>query len=307
MSFRLFIYYCALVGGGGAFLGWALGRWLAPSEGMVGQGIKGMWLGVGVALALGVLDAVWNASRYSILFGSLRVLTALVVGGLGGLFGALVGQALFDLMEQSEPFRVVGWTLLGLLIGASLGVFDLLESLLRGQSAQGAWRKIRNGVLGGTFGGLLGGILFIVLLGVWSDLFKGKERHLLWSPTVSGFLALGASIGLLIALAQVILKEAWLRVEAGFRAGRELILSRPETTLGRAESCDVGLFGDPAIAPLHARIIRRGRDYVLEDSGSSTGTYLNGERIEQPRLLHSGDAIGLGQCLLRFGDRQKRK
>ena len=59
-----------------------------------------------------------------------------------------------------------------------------------------------------------------------------------------GFVALGMCIGLLIGLAQVILKEAWVRVEAGFRAGREMILSKPEVTIGRAESCDIGLFGD---------------------------------------------------------------
>ena len=31
MSFRLFIYYCAICGGWAALVGWALGRILAPS------------------------------------------------------------------------------------------------------------------------------------------------------------------------------------------------------------------------------------------------------------------------------------
>ena len=46
-------------------------------------------------------------------------------------------------------------------------------------------------------------------------------------------------------------------VEAnGFRPGRQILLTRPETTIGRAESCDIGLFGDPAVERLHARITR---------------------------------------------------
>ena len=39
------------------------------------------------------------------------------------------------------------------------------------------------------------------------------------------------------------------------RAG-SLILTRPETTLGRSEACDLGLFGDPDVARMHARILR---------------------------------------------------
>jgi predicted component of type VI protein secretion system len=111
-------------------------------------------------------------------------------------------------------------------------------------------------------------------------------------------------IGLLIGLAQVILREAWLRVEAGFRKGREVILAKPEITIGRAESCDVGLFGDPQIEKLHARICQDGDHYVLHDEGA--GTYVNDEPVYGSRILHSGDAIRMGKSVLRFGERQKQ-
>ena len=78
---------------------------------------------------------------------------------------------------------------------------------------------------------------------------------------------LGVCIGLLIGLAQVILKEAWIKVEAGFRAGRELMLTKDETTIGRAEGCDLGLFGDNTIEKLHARIVLKNNRYLLEDAG----------------------------------------
>src|SRR5262249_22295761 len=148
---------------------------------------------------------------------------------------------------------ILGWVLTGLLIGAALGVYDLIARLVRHESLAGAMRKLLNGILGGTLGGLLGGSLYM-LLDAYLPSLLGEDRVLL-SPSATGFVALGLLIGLLIGLAQVILKEAWIRVEAGFRAGRELILSKPELTIGRAESSDIGLFGDAAVDRTHARIV----------------------------------------------------
>jgi hypothetical protein len=306
MSFRLFIYYCALCGAAGAFAGWVLGRSAAtPGNPILAQGLKAMWLGVTVALALGLVDALWNFSPRQILSIGGRVLTALLVGSMGGLLGGLISQALYQ-WKHHDAFLVFGWTFIGLLIGLSLGVFDLTAGVASGQNPRGAVRKIVNGVLGGTIGGLLGGFLSLFVRGAWSDLFQGKRDDLLWSPSALGFVVLGACIGLLIGLAQVILKEAWLRVEAGPRAGRELILAKPEITLGRAEACDVGLFGDPTVEKLHARIRRQGNDYVLSDAGSAGGTFVNDDRVHDARLLRSGDVIRLGHYVLRFGERRKR-
>src|SRR6185437_9208663 len=143
--------------------------------------------------------------------------------------------------KELALFLVFGWTITGFLIGVSLGVFDLIANLVTGQDPGVTLRKILKGVLGGTTGGQLGGILSLLLLSGWTRLLgskpEGEER--LWSPSAWGFVALGVCIGLLIGLAQVILKEAWLKVEAGFRKGREILLTKPEITLGRAESCDI--------------------------------------------------------------------
>ncbi|MHB1426480.1 MAG: FHA domain-containing protein [Gemmataceae bacterium] len=305
MSFRLFIYYCALCGGGGAFLGWLLGRPVDLSNGILTQGIKGMFLGLSVALALALVDGLWVFSLRRFLSIGLRVLTAVIVGTLGGLLGGLVGQALFHWKELAV-FHVLGWTITGFLIGMSLGVFDLLANLMRGEDPGPPLRKILKGVLGGTLGGIGGGILSLLLLGGWMRLLGGNPdvEDRLWSPSAWGFVALGSCIGLLIGLAQVILKEAWLKVEAGFRKGREIILAKPEITIGRAESCDIGLFGDPQIEKLHARIRQEGDRYVLIDAGA--GTYVNDDLIHGSRILRSGDAIRVGKCVLRFGERQKQ-
>jgi hypothetical protein len=306
MSFRLFIYYCALCGGGGAFAGWALGRAAIDEASPLAQGVKGMFLGLTVALALGLVDGLWVFSfrRLAVIVG--RVVTAVLVGAMGGLLGGLIGEALYGVREWGV-FLVLGWTLTGLLIGVSLGVFDLLDCVLRGREPGTALRKILKGALGGTVGGLLGGILSLLLRSGWVKLLNfSPDDTRPWSPSAWGFVALGACIGLFIGLAQVILKEAWLKVEAGFRKGREVILAKPEITIGRAEGCDIGLFGDPTIEKLHARIQVKGNRYVLTDAGSTAGTFVNDEPIDGACTLHSGDVIRLGKCVLRFGERQKQ-
>jgi hypothetical protein len=306
MSFRLFIYYCAVCGGCAAYLGWTVGRLLSGDSALVVAGVKGMFLGMIVALALGLVDALWAFSPSQVLQIGPRVLIAGTIGTLGGLFGGLIGQIFYGMLQFSV-FLIFGWTITGLLIGSSLGVFDILARLMRGEDLRGAQRKIFNGVLGGTLGGLLGGVLFLLLKGFWTGIFQDKPDTQLWSPSATGFVALGMCIGLLIGLAQVILKVAWVRVEAGFRPGRELILSRPEVTIGRAESCDIGLFGDAAVERLHARILQRGGDYFLADNGSPSGTFVNDRRVGEPVPLRSGDVIRLGRNVLRFREARKQK
>ena len=96
-----------------------------------------------------------------------------------------------------------------------------------------------------------------------------------------------------------------MRVEQGFRAGRELILTKPETIIGRAESSDIGLYGGQGVEKTHARIVQKGTDYLLADEETPGGTYLNDQRIAGLTLLHAGDRIRVGNCVLRFQERRK--
>jgi hypothetical protein len=306
MSFRLFIYYCALCGGWAAFLGWAAGRLASPGDDLLANGLKGLFLGFFVALGLSLVDALWNLSMKQMGQVFLRVVVALIVGAFGGLLGGLIGQLLYGPTGLSL-FLVVGWTLTGFLIGLSIAILELLLSLMQKRDVAGAQKKVTKAALGGTAGGLLGGILYLFLQSAWLSIFSGKTPESLWSPTAWGFVALGVCIGLLIGLAQVILKEAWIRVESGFRPGREKILTKETTTIGRAESCDIGLFGDNTIEKLHASIIQSGNRYFLEDAGTPSGTYLNEQRISSRTPLRSGDLIRVGKSVLCFQERQKRR
>jgi hypothetical protein len=302
MSFRLFVYWCALCGGWAAAVGWALGRLLAGDNPLGNAGIKGMCLGVMIALALGCVDALWVFSLRQPRQIVPRVL-ACVVGMIGGLVGGVAGQLLFD-WRNLPVLLLLGWTLTGLMVGVSLGVFDFLRAWVRDEDLRGARRKLLRGIIGGTAGGLIGGFLYEELGYSLAALFPDKADLL--SPSFVGFVVLGLCIGLMIGVAQVVLKEAWLRVEAGFRKGRELPLHKEVLTIGRAESCDVGMFGDPGVDRLHARIYRKGGGYLIADAASTGGTFVNDVRIGEAVPLRSGDLIRLGKSLLRFRERQKR-
>lgn len=63
-------------------------------------------------------------------------------------------------------------------------------------------------------------------------------------------------------------------------------------TLGRGE-VEIRL-EDPFASSQHARISREGPVVVIEDLGSTNGTYLNGELLTGPQPLHDGDRIRIG-------------
>jgi putative peptide zinc metalloprotease protein len=69
-------------------------------------------------------------------------------------------------------------------------------------------------------------------------------------------------------------------------------------TLGRAPGSTVVL-RDPAVSRHHARIRPAGARVVLEDAGSSYGTFVDGERIDGPVPLRDGSTIALGDTEVR--------
>jgi pSer/pThr/pTyr-binding forkhead associated (FHA) protein len=85
-----------------------------------------------------------------------------------------------------------------------------------------------------------------------------------------------------------------------------MMLTKPETTVGRAEGVDIAMFGDKDCEKLHAKIVLKSGRYYLVDNGTPGGTFLNGERISGPAPLKSGDLIQCGRSTLRFGERAKR-
>lgn len=72
-----------------------------------------------------------------------------------------------------------------------------------------------------------------------------------------------------------------------------------ELVIGRHVSGPGRLSDDEEISRQHARISREATgDYAIEDLGSSNGTFVNGLRIQSPRLLSPGDSIETGATTL---------
>ena len=63
--------------------------------------------------------------------------------------------------------------------------------------------------------------------------------------------------------------------------------------IGRAPNCHI-IVRHPLVSRHHARIERRDGSHILVDIGSANGTFVNGDRISEPRQLHDRDVIGLG-------------
>ncbi len=85
---------------------------------------------------------------------------------------------------------------------------------------------------------------------------------------------------------------------AGLRAGSAYDLS-DGALLGRGESADIRL-QDTFASTAHARLVPQGDVMVLEDLGSTNGTYLNGEPLRGPQPLHVGDSIRIGDSEFTF-------
>lgn len=72
-----------------------------------------------------------------------------------------------------------------------------------------------------------------------------------------------------------------------------------DIVLGRGETAEIRL-GDPFASSRHARVYEQGRILVIEDLGSTNGTYLNEELLDGPRPLHPGDRVRIGDSEFAF-------
>ena len=72
-----------------------------------------------------------------------------------------------------------------------------------------------------------------------------------------------------------------------------------DVVLGRGDMAEIRL-SDPFASSRHARVYEQGRILVVEDLGSTNGTYLNEELLDGPRPLHPGDRVRIGDSEFSF-------
>ena len=72
--------------------------------------------------------------------------------------------------------------------------------------------------------------------------------------------------------------------------------------MGRGDQAEIRL-EDPFASSRHAKLTPQGGIVVIEDLGSTNGTYLNEELLSGPQPLHQGDRVRIGDSEFTFADR----
>ena len=85
-------------------------------------------------------------------------------------------------------------------------------------------------------------------------------------------------------------------VRTGPNPGMVFELAEEIIMMGRDVTNDI-VIGDAEMSRQHARLTRTPGGYVVEDLGSTNGTFVNGERLTAPRVLNPGDLVGMGETV----------
>lgn len=275
------LLFYAAAGGLGGFAAWGAAEPFLGIRSVYGRDlVLGALIGLFIAGFLASIEAL-SVGQWPQAIRGAR--SGVLVGAVGGAIGLLVAEVSFDLLGGLNG-RIVGWAVGGLAVGLGVGW------------ASGSAARRRNSVIGGVLGGALGGFFYNTLTVTFPQSF-GRAIAIV---------VLGALIGFFIGLVGELFKRAWLMVvrsqSRNAREGREYPLAKPVTIIGRAEECDVGLFGDQSVLGHHAIIRLEGKNYsIAPTSGGSV--MVNRHPVAGRQTLRNGDRIEVGGTLFLYRER----
>jgi hypothetical protein len=295
------MYFNAVFGALGGLLGWMLFGVLgerAPSRetaflflsyldlnALVGGALIGASIGYFVVSVEAIRDqALVRFARLA----SYGLLIAMVGGAVGMYVGDRINQFLVwllgDFFILTLFARGLGWSLLGIAIGASEGL------------AARSLGKFSYGAIGGLMGGFIGGVLYQIFYYIAS---LSNTTTYFWSAM--GLVILGACIGSLSALVQTVFQPANVKVMRGWQEGREYPLDKVANLIGRDEHADIALFRDMKIEKKHCYIKQaHGKYYLVNNGAPPEFTRINDVPVTSQRELSDGDRIQLGNVILKF-------
>jgi pSer/pThr/pTyr-binding forkhead associated (FHA) protein len=88
-----------------------------------------------------------------------------------------------------------------------------------------------------------------------------------------------------------------LAVIEGPSAGTSVALSSLPVTIGRAKDSTIAL-SDDYVSNHHARLVPRGPDWLIEDTGSTNGTFVGDTKVTAPVVVPVGGRIRIGRNIL---------
>jgi ABC transport system ATP-binding/permease protein len=90
-----------------------------------------------------------------------------------------------------------------------------------------------------------------------------------------------------------------------FSGRRRFYLAGGDLVVGRDPASGIHV-DDPRISRIHAAFRRRGRAVYIENLGSSSGTFVNGEAVTTARELRTGDIVTFAGVSMRFDQPTRR-
>lgn len=271
------------------------------AAGLLMFSVVAAFIGLGVGATDGIVCRVPKRAILGGLIGAL-------VGFVGGLVSGILANVIYtplNLAAQSQfasesstarslgfllqmVARMFAWTLAGAAMGLGQGI------------ALRSSRLLSYGFLGGVIGGMLGGLLFdpldLVVLG--SDRVGAEWARLI------GFAVIGAAVGAMIGVVELLTRDAWLRMIKGPLAGKEFLMFRDVMNIGASPKSEIYLFNDPGVAQTHATLRMIGDECEITARDRVNPLLVNGQNVKSSRLRH-GDRIQIGDTSFLFEQRQR--
>ena len=257
-----------------------------------------------IGLFIGAVDGIiCRLPRRAILCGGVGLLVGILGGFVCGMAGEVAYAPLTRLAEKQAEDTSYGLNTLGFVIqifGRTLawGMVGVAMGLGQGIALRSK-RLLIYGLLGGVVGGLFGGLLFdpidMILLGP-----DKVSAH--WSRLV-GLAVIGASVGAMIGIVELLARDTWLRMTQGPLKGKEFILFKDVMNIGASPRSDIYLFNDPQVANDHAVIRSVGDECEIEARQTTHPVLLNNSQTRRARLRH-GDTVAIGRTIFTFQRRR---
>ena len=205
-------------------------------------------LAFGVSIALIAGQNLYLGRRFlSFSQGAVGVLGGLAAGFVAGAAGQILFAPFGWISFLESVGVVVGWTVLGALVGRGMAFF------VPNLAPERAW-------IGGGIGGAVGAVAFLLASGALNDM----------SGRFLGATILGLVLGLLIVFIEAAFRKVWLDVSYGPKENVTVNLGDEPVTIGSDSNvCTVFAFGAPAIA-LRYRVV--GDHIEYEDVVAETTT-----------------------------------
>ncbi len=266
----------------------------SQATGMVIFALMAALIGLCIGAVDGLLCRMYRRAAVSGMVG-------LGIGFLGGFVISIVANLIYAPLaeiaqehSQSGPGAVGGLTLFGFsiqMMGRTLawGMVGVAMGLGQGVALRSR-RLLLFGLLGGVVGGVLGGLLFDPI----DLLLLGEDKPSAHISRLIGFMVIGANVGGMIGVVELLTRDAWLRMEQGPLAGKEFLVFKDVMKVGSSPRSDIYLFNDPQVKDHHATLRMVGENLEIESVDSALRVLLNDRAITRSRLRH-GDRITLGR------------